>query len=91
MKYSDLVKCTAAKAGVTQSEAKVSLDAAMKVIAQTLKSEGEVTLNGVGKLIKKVRPARVGINPTTMQKVNIPETTTAVFKVAKELKDHLNS
>lgn len=90
MKYSDLVKASAAKAGATQSEAKAVIDACMATIKETLASEGEVVLNGVGKLTKKVRSARTGINPATKQKVVIPETNIVAFKVAKELKDFIN-
>lgn len=91
MKYSDLVRLTAQKAGVTQNTAKEVLDSFVCVTKNAIKSEGEVTICGIGKLTKKVRSARVGINPTTKQKVAIPETVVATLKVAKELKDHLNS
>lgn len=90
MKYSDLVKQTAAKAGVTQSVAKASLDAALQIIKDTLKSDDEVALKGVGKFTRKVRHARVGINPATKDKVEIPETVVATFKVSKEFRNYLN-
>ena len=90
MKYSDLVKLTAVKAGVSQASAQVVVDSCMSAIKETLVSEGEVILNGVGKLTKKVRSARTGINPATKQKVVIPEAKTVAFKVAKELKDTIN-
>lgn len=91
MKYSDLVKQAAAKAGVTQSVAKASLDAALQVIKDTVKSDDEVVLNGVGKFVRKVRPARTGINPATKEKVEIPETVVVTFKVSKEFRNHLNA
>lgn len=90
MKYSDLVKQSAAKAGVTQSVAKVSLDAALQVIKDIVKSGDEVVLNGVGKIVRKVRPARTGINPATKEKVEIPETVVAAFKMSKDFREHLN-
>lgn len=90
MKYSDFVKQTAARAGVSQSVAKATLDEAMKLLRGTVKSGEEVVLNGVGKFSKKVRSARVGINPATKERVEIPQTNTVTFKVAKEFKDSLN-
>ena len=90
MKCSDLVKQVAAKAGVTQSVAKASLDAALQVIKDTVKSDDEVVLNGVGKFVRKVRPARTGINPATKEKVEIPETVVVAFKVSKEFRNYLN-
>ena len=90
MKYSDLIKLTAAKTGVSQASTKTVIDSCMTVIKGALMSENEVVLNGVGKLVKKVRSARTGINPATKQKVTIPETKTVAFKAAKELKDIIN-
>ena len=90
MKYSDLVRQTAAKAGVTQSVAKASLDAALQVVKDTVKSDDEVVLNGVGKFVRKVRPARTGINPATKEKVEIPETVVVSFRVSKEFRNYLN-
>ena len=90
MKYSDLVKQAAVKAGVTQSVAKASLDAALQVIKDTVKSDDEVVLNGVGKFVHKVRPARTGVNPATKEKVEIPETVIAAFKMSKDFREHLN-
>lgn len=90
MKYSDLVKQVAVKAGVTQSVAKASLDAALQVIKDTVKSGDEVVLRGVGKFVHRVRPARTGINPATKEKVEIPKTIVAAFKVSKEFCNYLN-
>lgn len=91
MKYSDFVKRVASEAGVTQSVAKTTVDATIRVIKNAVNTDGEVVLNGMGKFSKKVRSARVGINPLTKEKVNIPETNTVAFKVSKEFKDYLNS
>lgn len=90
MKYSDFVKRVAIEAGVSQRVAKASLDASLQVIKDTVKANDEVVLNGVGKFVRKVRPARTGINPATKEKVEIPETASVSFKVSKEFRDHLN-
>lgn len=91
MKHSELIRLTATEAGMTQAEVKKALDSFTVIVKDVLKAEGEVTINGIGKIVKKVRPARTGVNPFTKKKLTIPETTTATLKVAKELKDHLNS
>lgn len=90
MKYSDFVKKVAAEACVSQSTAKNVLDTSLSMIKDVVKSGDEVVLNGVGRFSKKTRSARVGINPATGVKVNIPETLVVTFKTAKEFKDHLN-
>lgn len=91
MKYLDFVKKVAAEAGVSQSTAKATMDAAMLVIKDSVKSKDEVVLNGVGKICRKIRPARTGINPATKAKVEIPETVVAAFKMSKDFREHLNS
>ena len=91
MKYLDFVKRVAVNANVSQRVAKEVVDSAMSIIKDALKSNDEVVLNGVGKLVTKVRSARTGINPATKQRVEIPQTKTAVFKASKELKDILNA
>lgn len=89
MKYSDLIKQVAAK-GLPQSVVKATLDAALQVIKDTVKSNDEVVLNGVGKFVRKVRPARTGINPATRAKIEIPETVVVLFRASKEFRDSLN-
>lgn len=91
MKYSDFVKKVAAEAGVPQGTTKSVMDAAMGIIKDAIKSKDEVVLNGVGKICRKVRPARTGINPATKEKVEIPETVVAAFKMSKDFREHLNS
>lgn len=90
MKYSDLIKQVATTAGYSKSVVKEVIDTAMTVVKTSVKTDGEVTLNGVGRFLKKVRPARTGVNPATKEKVSIPETKTVAFKVSKEFKDLIN-
>lgn len=91
MKYSDFIKMVADQASCSQTDTKRVLDKVVKVIKGVVKSGDEVNLNGLGKFAKKTRPARVGINPATKEKVNIPETEAVAFKASKEFKDFLNS
>lgn len=91
MKHSELIRRTATKAGMAQAEVKRALDSFTAIVKEVLKSEGEVPINGIGKIVKKIRPARTGVNPFTKKKFSMPETATATLKVAKELRDHLNS
>lgn len=91
MKYSDFVKKVANESSLSQSDTKRVLDAANSIIKDVVKSGDEVTLHTVGKFTRRVRPAYVGINPATKEKVNIPQSFVVSFKAAKEFKDHLNS
>lgn len=90
MRYSDLVRNTAVRVGVTQNEAKAVLDAALQVIKESVKRGDEVLLNGVGKFSSRVKPARTGINPATKEKVEIPETVVVTFRASKNFRELLN-
>lgn len=80
----------AAVAGdVTKSKDDVSavLASLAGVVAKTLKSGGDVTLSGVGKLSSAKRDARQARNPSTGAMIDVPAKTVVKFKVAKDLAD----
>jgi DNA-binding protein HU-beta len=52
-----------------------------------VKSNGEFTIPGVGKLVKKHRNARQGRNPATGAAISIPAKTVVKFRVAKAAKE----
>ncbi len=54
---------------------------------QEVKSHGEFSLPGLGKLVKKQRAARTGRNPLTGASIQIPAKTVVKFRVAKQAKD----
>lgn len=51
--------------------------------------KGEITLPGLGKLVKKNRAARQGRNPATGATIQIPAKTVVKFRVAKAAKDSI--
>lgn len=59
-------------------------------IAGHLEKGETVSINGFGKFTTRVRPARTGRNPQTGQPLEIAESTTAIFKSGKGLKDRVN-
>lgn len=89
MNYTDFVKKVAKDSKVTQTDAKRVIDVACLTIKKAVLDEGEVTLNGVGKFVKKTRPERVGVNPATGDKMTIPAKDVVTFKPAKEFKDYI--
>ena len=52
-----------------------------------VRGTGEITLPGLGKLVKKDRKARMGRNPMTGETISIPAKTVVKFRVAKAAKD----
>ncbi|MDR6827692.1 DNA-binding protein HU-beta [Bosea sp. BE271] len=57
------------------------------VASRTLKSGGDITLGGVGKLASAKREARKARNPSTGATIDVPAKTVVKFKVAKDLAD----
>lgn len=54
-----------------------------------IKRAGEFVMPGLGKLVKKNRPARMGRNPATGATIKIPAKTVIKFTVAKAAKEAL--
>lgn len=63
------------------------LEKLVELAYEQVKKNGEFTLPGVGKLVKKDRKARMGRNPATGEQIHIPAKTVVKFRVAKAAKD----
>lgn len=63
------------------------LDAFVRITARELKKGNRLQWSGFGTFSVSKRPARLGINPVTKQKINLPETRVPKFKAGKQLKE----
>ena len=85
MKKSTLISESAKKAGLTLAQTKAALEAICEVIrTDVVVNQDKIILPGFGTFDSVVRPARTGINPATMEKIQIPETHKVKFKPSKE-------
>jgi len=82
----DLVEKVAKSASLTKKEAGLAVDALFDAITAALKSGDSVLLTGFGKFEVRERAARVGINPKTLAKINLPASKVPAFKAGKALK-----
>ena len=89
MNKTDLVHATAA-AGLSKADSKLALDAAINAISDALKQGDKVAILGFGTFAVNERPAREGINPSTMQKIQIAAKKVVKFKAGAELAAALN-
>ena len=87
MTKSEIISHIAEKAGITNKVSGGVLDALIALIIQTLKEEGEIRIAQLGTFKVVERKARVGVNPQTKAKINIPATKVPTFKAAQALKD----
>ena len=90
MNKTELTKAIAAKAGLTQVDAKKALDATIDAITAALKAGDKVALIGFGTFAVAERPARQGINPQTKQVIEIAAKKQAKFKAGAELDAAIN-
>jgi DNA-binding protein HU-beta len=76
-----------AETGLTKKQAAEALDALLDAITAALKRGDSVLLTGFGKFEVRTRAARTGINPKTLEKIQLPETKVPAFKAGKGLKE----
>lgn len=67
------------------------VNAILNEITEALASGNRVELRGFGAFSVKNRPARVGRNPRTGEKVEVEEKWVPFFKTGKELRERLNA
>ena len=91
MNKKDLVKTTAEKLEMTQKTVGEVLDTLLEVITDELVEGGEIALTGFGKFSVTERAARKGVNPSTLEEIEIAASKTAKFKAGSNLKDALNA
>jgi DNA-binding protein HU-beta len=87
MTKSQLYSTLAEKTGLSRKQVAGFMDAFVEVAYKETKSNGEMAVPGLGKLVKKNRAARMGRNPATGEQIKIPAKTVVKFRVSKAAKD----
>lgn len=81
-----MIDLVAKHAEVTKASAARAVDGLFDGIAGALARGDKVSIVGFGTFVVKKRSARVGINPKTKEKINIPAKKVPAFKPGAELK-----
>lgn len=84
---SQFVSAIAEKSNMSKKDVNNFWMMLVDMIYTEAKTNGEVTLPGLGKLMRKQRAARQGRNPATGETIQIPAKTVVKFRVAKQAKD----
>ena len=88
MTKSQFIKTLADKHDMSKKDFQDLWDSVVELAYAEVKgADGEITLPGFGKLVKKKRNARMGRNPATGEQIKIPAKTVVKFRVAKACKD----
>jgi len=89
MNKGELINALAKKLDVANAQADKMLNAFIDTVVDTLKAGDEVAITGFGTFSAKKRAARMGVNPRTGTKLQIPAMTVPKFKAGKSFKDAL--
>lgn len=87
MTKSQVLSTLAEKTEMSKKDVVTLTDALMELAYSETKKNGEFTIPGLGKLVKKHRAARMGRNPATGEQIKISAKTVVKFRVAKAAKD----
>ena len=71
---------------LVHKDAELSVKTIIDSLGNTLSNGDRVEIRGFGSFSLNHRPARLGRNPKTGEKVNVPEKFVSHFKPGKELK-----
>lgn len=80
----------AEKLDVSKKQANAFVDAFTNTLTEALKDGEKVTFTGFGTFEPSVVAEHEGVNPTTGERITIPEKVRAKFSAGKTLKDILN-
>lgn len=90
MNKAELIKAISEKAGSTNKDAEVHLNAFIDIAMEALKKGEDITLIGFGSFSVAARGARTGRNFKTGKTIYVPASKSVKFKVGKNLKDAVN-
>lgn len=91
MKKADLIEEVSRVIDVTRQDSKAVIETIFGSIARALRKGDGVEIRGVGSFHTRQRRARVGRNPKTGDRVQVPPKRIPYFKPSKELKDLVNN
>ncbi len=92
MNKSDLLEIISSKlANLSKKEIDLIVDTIFHKMTDALVRDERIEIRGFGSFEVRTRPARVGRNPKTGEKVFVGTRRVPFFKVGKELKEKINS
>ena len=90
MTKADLVDKVTALGDLTRRDGEIIVDLLFDSVIGALKSGDKIEIRGFGSFRTRQRNARVGRNPKTGAKVDVPAKRVPFFKPSKELRDLIN-
>ncbi len=91
MTKADLVEQVIQATDLPRKESEAIVETIFESIIQALQTGDKIEIRGFGSFRTRQRRGRVGRNPKTGAKVEVPAKRIPFFKPSKELKDFVNS
>ena len=91
MTKAELVSRVSKRTDLNKRDAEVMVQTVLDSIIDSLQSGDKVELRGFGSFRLRERAPRIGRNPKTGEKVNVPSKRVPYFKPGKDLKALINS
>ena len=90
MTKADLIEEVARITDVTRRDSEVIVETIFDSIVHSLRAGDKIEIRGFGSFRTRQRNSRVGRNPKTGDRVDVPAKKIPFFKPSKELKDLIN-
>lgn len=90
MTKADLVEKVTALGDLTRRDGEIIVDLLFDSVIGALKSGDKVEIRGFGSFRTRQRNARIGRNPKTGTRVDVPAKKVPFFKPSKDLRDLVN-
>ena len=90
MTKADLVDKVTGLGDLTRRDGEIIVDTLFEAVIGALKGGDKIEIRGFGSFRTRQRNARVGRNPKTGDKVDVPAKRVPFFKPSKELRDTVN-
>ena len=91
MTKADLIEEVSRVVEMTRKESEVIVEAIFDSIVRSLRSNDKIEIRGFGSFRTRQRQPRIGRNPKTGARVEVPAKKIPYFKPSKELKDVVNN
>ena len=90
MTKADLIEEVSRAVEMTRKDSELIVETIFESIVKALRSSYKIEIRGFGSFRTRQRHSRVGRNPKTGERVEVPPKKVPYFKPSKELKDLVN-
>ena len=90
MTKADLIEEVSRAVEMTRKDSELIVETIFESIVKALRSSDKIEIRGFGSFRTRQRHSRVGRNPKTGARVEVPPKKVPYFKPSKELKDLVN-